>query len=145
MYVLDTSVISELRVGKREPSRQVRAWAEQQMFDALYLSVVTLLELRVGMVRKARTDPAQGRMLADWIDAIEQQFDGRVLSFGTRTARLCAPMHAPDPKEWGDSLIAATALEHGFTVVTRNVNDFEDFGVPLINPFAGTAGADASK
>lgn len=139
MYVLDTNVISELRVGKREPSTQVRAWAAQQMFDALYLSAVTLLELRVGMVRKARVDPAQGRMFADWIDAIEHQFEGRVLSFGTRTARLCAPMHAPDPKDWGDSLIAATALEHGFTVVTRNVRDFADTGVRVLNPweFAG--------
>jgi toxin FitB len=135
MHLLDTNVISELRPGKREQSPEVRAWAAAQAFDTLYLSTVAVLELRVGMERKARTDAAQGAMLKSWIDALEQQFDGRILPFTLRGARLCAPLHAPDPRSWRDSLIAATAMEHGFNLVTRNTGDFAGINVQLINPW----------
>ncbi len=135
MHLLDTNVISELRPGKREQSPEVRAWAAAQAFDTLYLSTVGLLELRVGMERKARTDAAQGKVLKAWIDALEQQFDGRILPFTLRGARICAPLHVPDPRSWRDSLIAATAKEHGFTLVTRNVGDFKGIHVRLMNPW----------
>jgi toxin FitB len=135
MHLLDTNVISELRPGKREQSPQVRAWAAREAFATLYLSSVTMLELRVGMERKARIDAQQGRMLKAWIDALEEQFDGRILPFTPRGARICAPLHVPDPRAWRDSLIVATALEHGFTLVTRNVADFEGINLPMINPW----------
>ncbi|MBC7603023.1 MAG: type II toxin-antitoxin system VapC family toxin, partial [Ramlibacter sp.] len=128
MHLLDISVISELRPGKREQSPEVRDWAGAQAFDTLYLSAVAVLELRVGMERKGRIDAAQGAMLKAWIDALEQQFDGRILPFTLRGARLCAPLHAPDPRSWRDSLIAATAMEHSFNLVTRNVGDFAGGG-----------------
>jgi toxin FitB len=135
MHLLDTNVISELRPGKREQSPEVRAWAAAEAFEALYLSSVTVLELRIGVGRKARVDAAQGGVLKAWLDALEQQFDGRILPFTLRGARLCAPWHVPDPRSWRDSLIAATAKEHGFSLVTRNTADFQGIGVHLINPW----------
>ena len=141
MHLLDTNVISELRPGKRVQSAEVRAWAAAEAFDTLYLSTVTVLELRVGMERKARVDAAHGATLKAWIDALEQQFDGRILPFTLRGARACAPLHVPDPRSWRDSMIAATAMEHGFSLVTRNTSDFDGINVPLINPWLeGAAG-----
>ena len=136
MHLLDTNVISELRPGKREQSLLVRAWAAREPFATLYLSSVTMLELRVGMERKARIDAQQGQKLKAWIDALEEQFDGRILPFTLRGARICAPLHVPDPRAWRDSLIAATALEHGFSLVTRNIADFEGINIRMINPWA---------
>ncbi|MRD49371.1 PIN domain-containing protein [Caenimonas koreensis DSM 17982] len=135
MHLLDTNVISELRPGKREQSLEVRAWAGEQAFDTLYLSSVTVLELRIGVERKARVDAPQGRVLKAWLDALEEQFDGRILPFTLRGARVCAPWHVPDPRSWRDSLIAATAKEHGFSLVTRNVGDFAGIDVQVINPW----------
>lgn len=135
MHLLDTNVISELRPGKRDQSPQVRTWAADQAFETFYVSAVTVLELRVGMERKARVDAAQGAMLRTWLDALERQFEGRVLPFTLRGAHLCAPLHGPDPRSWRDSLIAATAREHGFVLVTRNTADFDGIDVELINPW----------
>ena len=135
MHLLDTNVISELRPGKREQSPEVRAWAAREAFATLYLSSVTMLDLRVGMERKARVDARQGQMLKAWIDALEEQFDGRLLPFTTRGARICAPLHVPDPRQWRDSLIVATAMEHGFSLATRNTADFAGTDVRLVNPW----------
>ena len=135
MHLLDTNVISELRPGKRGQSPEVRAWAAAKAFDTLYLSSVTMLELRIGVERKARQDAAQGAVLKAWVEALEDQFDGRILPFTLRGARLCAPWHVPDPQPWRDSQIAATAKEHGLSLVTRNVGDFQGLDVQLINPW----------
>jgi predicted nucleic acid-binding protein len=136
VHLLDTNVISELRPGKREQSPLVRAWAAREAFASLYLSTVTMLELRVGVERKARIDKQQGQRLNAWIDALEEQFDGRILPFTLRGAWICAPLHVPDPRAWRDSLIAATAMEHGFSLVTRNIADFKGINIRVINPWA---------
>lgn len=135
MYLLDTNVISELRPGKRAQSLAVRAWAQSMPIEMQFISSITLLELRVGMALKARQDSVQGAMLARWISGIEAEFEQRTLPFSAKGAKLCAPMHVPNPAELADSMIAATALEHRLTVVTRNVQDFARLGVPLINPW----------
>ncbi len=135
MYLLDTNVISELRPGKRNQSPAVLAWAESMPLEMQFISSIALLELRIGMGLKARQDPAQGAVLARWIEGLENLFAERTLAVSARAARLCAPMHIPNPGNLADTLIAATALEHGFTVVSRNVQDFAHLGAALINPW----------
>ena len=139
MFLLDTNVISELRHGKPHQSTAVRSWAEEQPVQQLYLSSITVLELQMGVLRMERKDRSQGNVLRVWLDAVFQQFDGQVLPFAAETARRCDAMHVPDAKNMRDSMIAATALQHGLAVVTRNVGDFEGSKIKLINPWKDQA------
>ena len=138
MYLLDTNVVSELRkaeVGTADPN--VKAWSDALDAEAAFLSVITVLELEQGTLLMERRDSRQGAMLRAWLEnRTLPQFEGRILSVDLLVARRCATLHVPDPKEDRDSLIAATALVHGMTVVTRNVKDFELAGVQVLNPFA---------
>ncbi len=135
MFVLDTNVISELRQGKPLQSAAVRAWAVQQPASMLHLTAITLLELEIGVLSKARKDAAQGAVLRAWLNGVRMEFAGRILPFTEATALRCAPMHVPDPKAERDAMIAATALQHGFSVVTRNTADFSGMGVALLDPW----------
>ena len=135
MYLLDTNVVSELRPGKKQPCAAVRAWAAHHPAEQFYLSVVVLLELWLGYEIKARVETHQAAALKAWVEGLEVAFADRTLPFTGRGARLCAPLHAPNPRAWRDSVIAATALEHGMTLVTRNLKDFEGTGVRLVDPF----------
>jgi predicted nucleic acid-binding protein len=144
MFLLDTNVISELRHGKAAPSATVRAWAKAQPIHVLYLSAVTQLELEIGVLRMARRDPPQADVLRIWLFGVLAQFDGRILPFSSLTAPHCAPLHVPDQRSFRDSMIAATALEHGFTVVTRNEKDFEGCAVALLNPWTDQTNRRAS-
>ncbi len=135
MFVLDTNVVSELRNGKRQQSPEVRSWAAAQPAHKLYLAAVTILELEIGVLLMQRKDPAKGAVLRAWMSAVQATFSGRILAFTENTALRCAPMHVPNPKPDRDAAIAATALEHGFTVATRNVGDFSTTGVALVNPW----------
>lgn len=135
MFLLDTNVISELRNGKPKQSAAVRAWAENQPGNQLYLSAVTVLELEMGVLRMERKDAAQGRILRTWAEIVLQQFEDQVLPFTAATAQLCAGMHIPDPRSFRDSMIAATAQQHGITLVTRNVADFEGLNINILNPW----------
>jgi toxin FitB len=140
MFVLDTNVISELGATKKRASPFVRDWAAAVDEKDRYLSAVTILELEVGALRRERRDPAQASELRAWVRLVREAFEGRILPFGEQTAALCAALHVPVQRPERDAMIAATAKEHGFTVVTRNTRDFEGCGVRLINPWVAGAG-----
>jgi predicted nucleic acid-binding protein len=137
MYLLDTNVISELREPRSRPAdRNVLRWTRSVPPSALYLSVVSVLELELGMLQVDRRDPIQGQIIRVWIEEkIIPMFAGRVLAIDLEIARRCAALHVPDPRSERDAYIAATALVHGMTVVTRNTVDFAATGVPTLNPW----------
>jgi predicted nucleic acid-binding protein len=144
MFVLDTNVVSELRkakAGRADPN--VVAWAAGVPAAELFVSVITILELETGVLLVARRDPSQGVVLRAWLDHhVMPAFAGRVLAIDTAVAQRCASLHVPDPRADRDALIAATALVHGMTVVTRNVADFAATGVSVLNPWLSDPGPD---
>jgi len=138
MYLLDTNVVSELRRADRADAC-VLAWSRAQPIGAQFVSIVTLMELEIGVLRAERRDPAQGAPLRAWLQhQVQSSFEGRALAVDQRVALRCARLHVPDPAPERDALIAATALVHGMTLVTRNVRDFDGTGVRLINPWEPT-------
>jgi predicted nucleic acid-binding protein len=139
MYLLDTNVVSELRkTNSDRADRLVTAWARGIAAESMFLSAISVLELERGTLLMERRDPAQGAMLRSWMEnLVMPSFAGRILPVDTPVALRCAALHVPDPKSYRDALIAATALVHGMTVVTRNVSDFEPSGVAVLNPWNG--------
>jgi toxin FitB len=136
MFLLDTNVISELRRPARA-NPTVMKWADSIPVSQFFLSVISLLEIERGALHVARRDEAQGDILRTWIDAqILPRFEGRILAIDSAVALRCARLHVPDPRPEREGLIAATALVHRMTIVTRNVADFAPMGVDLIDPWA---------
>ena len=135
MYLLDTNVISELRKAARADCR-VAAWAAQADMQAMHISVVSILEIRLGILSIQRRDTAQADILADWLfRQVIPAFAGRIVPIDIDVALRCAELHVPDPRSDRDALIAATALVHGLTVVTRDTRDFQPTGVKTLNPW----------
>ena len=135
MFLLDTNVISELRMGKANQSASVRRWAAGIPGNQLYLSAVSILELEIGVLLMERKDAQQGQALRCWLHGVMKEFSSQILTFGSATAVLCAAMHVPDRRPDRDAMIAATAKEHGYTIATRNIDDFSGCGVQLLNPW----------
>jgi predicted nucleic acid-binding protein len=137
MYLVDTNIISEMRMvqsGRGNPG--VRRWSKETKEHLLYLSDISVLESETGILLMQRKDPAQAQMLRDWLyGQVLPSFAGRILGVNTEIALRCAPMHVPVMAPYRDALIAATALVHGFTVVTRNEKDFVPMGVKVLNPW----------
>lgn len=137
MYLLDTNVVSELRkVRAGKADRNVAEWADGVDATDLYVSVITVQELEIGVLLTERRDPAQGSLLRTWLDRhVLPAFAERILAVDTAVALRSAKLHIPDPRPVRDALIAATALVHGMTVVTRNTTDFETTGAATLNPW----------
>lgn len=137
MYVLDTNVVSELRkakAGKADPG--VVRWAGSVPVGTLFLSAISILELETGILLLERRDAKQAGVLKEWFNKhVLPSFAGRILPVDCAVALQCARLHIPDPRAERDALIAATALVHGMSVVTRNVADFTTTGVAIINPW----------
>jgi len=137
MFLLDTNVVSELskvRLGKADAN--VTAWAESVDAADLFVSAITIMELELGVLSIERKDATQGVVLRSWLEQqVLPEFSGRTLPVDTAVAQRCARLHIPDKRCERDALIAATALVHGITVVTRNVVDFKPTGVAIINPW----------
>jgi len=137
MYLLDTNVISEFRkasIGKAD--RQVAAWANSVSMESMFLSSVCILEMELGTLQMERRDAVQGAILRDWLDDfVLPAFAERILVVDTPVALRGAALQVPNPRSYRDALIAATALVHSMTVVTRNVKDFKDTGVAVLDPW----------
>lgn len=138
MYLLDTNVVSELRkAATNRANAGVVRWASGVAAPELFLSVITLMELEMGILAMERKDTKQRIMLRQWFDRqVVPSFEGRVLPIDVRIATQCANLHIPNRKSERDAFIAATALVHGMTVVTRNVADFKGANVSVFNPWA---------
>ena len=138
MFVLDTNVISELRKAKSgRADANVVSWAQTVSSSSLFISAITVLELETGILLVERKDPQQGAVLRSWLNThVLPAFSERTLPVDVAVALRCARLHVPDPSSDRDALIAATALVHGMTVVTRNVADFSPTGVDVVNPFS---------
>ena len=141
MFLLDTDVLSALRRRERHPAAS--RWLEAQRTADLHLSVVTVGEIERGIARQRRRDPDFAEDLANWLDRIVTWYGDRVLAVDTATARRWGQLSADLGHDGPDLMIAATALEHGLTVVTRNTRHFEPTGVPVLNPFASAGDATA--
>ncbi len=137
MYLLDTNVISELRKGARADAGVLAFFAA---LDAqhIHLAVQTMGELRRGLENiRGRGDHTQAALLESWLDDVTTGYAGRILDFDLDCAQVWGKLMSPNPQHPIDKQIAAIALIHDLTVVTRNTADFAATGVKLLNPFAG--------
>ena len=133
-YLLDTNVSSETRKKKADPG--VMAFLEAADSSSLYLSVLTLGELRKGVAGKRRTDPAAAKSLAAWVEGLEIGYADRILGIETAVARLWGDWSADRPRPVIDTLLAATAVVHGLTLVTRNTRHVKGLPVKVVNPWS---------
>ena len=132
MFLVDTDVLSLLRRPERGPG--IGRWMAEQRTTDLYLSVVSVAEIERGITRQRRRDPAFASLLAAWLDSVISLYGERILPVDASTARRWGRLSGDLGHEGADLLIAATAIEHGLTVVTRNVRHFEPTGVPVLDP-----------
>jgi len=134
MFLVDTVTLSELRKRQRDPA--VVAWFERQRTADLFLSVISIGEIERGIARQRTTDPRFAVALADWLDRVLSVYSDRIVPFELRAARRWGVLSATLGNDSVDLMIAATALENGLTVVSRNASDFEPTGVPVLDPFS---------
>jgi len=132
-YLLDTYVISELR--KPAPNRSVQAWFDGIASADLFVSVLTIGEIRLGIERLRRKDATQAAQLENWLRGLLDGYSDRIVAVDAETAQEWGRLNVPDPLPVIDGLLAATAKVRGWTLVTRNISDLERSGVSLINPF----------
>lgn len=134
-FLLDTNVVSEIR--KQTPDAGVASWFASVPADRLFLSVLAVGEIRHGIERLARRDPAQAEIFERWLSQLVGGYGDRLIPITERIAQAWGRLNYPDPVPVVDGLMAATALVHDWTLVTRNVADVRSTGVRLLNPFSG--------
>jgi predicted nucleic acid-binding protein len=137
VFLLDTNVVSQFRLAKTgRAETNVVAWAQEQDPGRLFLSALTLFEVELGIRQIERRDPLQGAALRNWSTSfLLPEFSGRILPIDDEVVLRAAGLHVPNPAPLADSLIAATALVHRLTMVTRNVRDFAFPGLAVVNPW----------
>jgi toxin FitB len=137
VYLIDTDVISELRKGTKTNPGVLRFFAEAEKSNhALYLSVITVGELRRGVeIIRHRKDTPQAERLEEWLEALLKNYEDHILEFGPDEAQVWGRLRVPHPENALDKQVAATALTHGLTIVTRNAEHFARLGVDIVNPF----------
>jgi toxin FitB len=133
IYLLDTNVVSELR--RREPDPHVLAWYERVASAELFLSALTIGEIRMGIERLRRKDEARAELLEQWLHGLHVAYRDHVIDVDADVAEEWARLNVPDPLPVVDGLLAASAKVHGCTLVTRNVTDLARSGVSVLNPF----------
>jgi toxin FitB len=132
-FLLDTNVVSEIR--RKEPNAGVVAWFDSVPSSELYVSVLVVGEIRQGIERLGRRDPAQAEVFERWLGQLIDVYTDRIVPVTPEIADVWGRLNVPDPLPVVDGLLAATAIAHGWTLVTRNVNDVASTGVRLLNPF----------
>ena len=132
-YLLDTNVLSETR--KKQADERVMAFLSAVEPSALYISVLTLGELRKGVTHKGRFDPEAAKRLEFWVEGLEEGFADRILGIDLATARLWGELSGQHPRPVIDTLLAATAVVHDLTLVTRNSSDVEDIALKVLDPW----------
>ena len=133
-YLVDTNVISELRKGERvDPG--VRAWFDELSVAQIFLSVLSLGELRRGVELIRRRDPVAAQSLASWLDGLGGTYADRILPVNQEIADTWGRLNVPDSLSVVDGLLAATAIVHGLTLATRNIEDVQRTGVACVYPF----------
>lgn len=137
-FLLDTNVVSEIR--KQAPDAGVAGWFASVPADGLFISVLVVGEIRQGIERLARRDPAQADSFERWLSQLVDGYGDRLVPITAQIAQVWGRLNVPDPVPVVDGLMAATALVHDWTLVTRNVSDVRSTGVRLLNPFAGRSG-----
>jgi toxin FitB len=135
-YLLDTNVISELRKGERADAKVI-AWFAGVAEEEIFLSVLTMGEIRRGIESVRRRDPDSAAALDRWLNLLSEAHGDRVVPIDRAIAEEWGRMNVPDPLPVVDSLLAATARVLGLTLVTRNVADVKGTGVELLDPFVG--------
>jgi hypothetical protein len=136
-YLLDTNVISELR--KRSPDPQVLTWYNSVSSAEIFISALSIGEIRQGIERLRRKDPKQADLLERWLGGLESTYRDHIVNVDVGTAEEWGRMNVPDPLPVIDGLLAATARAHGWTLVTRNTAGLARSGVALLDPFQAAA------
>jgi hypothetical protein len=136
MFLIDTNVLSEMRKAERGNTGVVN-WSTRTHPRLMFISVVSIYEIEIGVLRAERSDQKKGAMLRAWLETgLKPAFANRILDVNLEVSLLAAGLHVPDPAPLRDSLIGATAIAHGLTVVTRDVRDFTPFpDLAVLNPW----------